>query len=297
MDTMVAFPKYSTFQYAPYTSLNEYQVCFPRPATSDAQGQLWIVYIHGGAWCDPRQDLRSFDPAREILLRSPSISKITAFASINYRLSPHSIEPQDPDDPTRNAIHPDHIQDVLSALAQLQQTYKFGERYILVGHSCGATLAFQVAMDRHWKQSASAEEVKPELSPPLAILAIEGIYDIPALVEYNRKEPYYRTFVTNAFGPDEGVWQAASPTSADLNTSWPSGRLVVIAHSREDELVEWQQVDLVLESLQKQDFNTESESRRMKLLELSGTHDQVWKEGAEVARAIEFTLKELEEFL
>jgi acetyl esterase/lipase len=289
---MGTWPKFYTFNYSPYTSLNTFQVCVPRPVTPDIKDNgIWIVYIHGGAWCDPDQDATTFNPAQDILLRSPSISHIAGFTSINYRLSPHSIKPQDPKDPARNATHPDHIQDVLSALAQLQLAHNFGERYILVGHSCGATLAFQVAMDRRREQAAITEEGVREVPPPIAILAIEAIYDLPALVKYNHKEPYYRTFATSAFGPDEEVWRAISPTSADLNTSWQCGRLIVIAHSHDDELVEWQQVDLILDSLQKQGFHTESKTRRMKLLELSGTHDQVWKEGVEVARAIEFTLE------
>jgi acetyl esterase/lipase len=295
MAAMGTWPRFQTFKYAPYTSLNTVQVCVPRPATPDIQEcGVWIVYIHGGAWCDPDQDATTFNPAQNILLRSPSISHIAGFASINYRLSPHSIKAQDPDDPARHATHPDHIYDVLSALAQLQQMYTFGQRYILIGHSCGATLAFQVAMGRHWEQARTVKMVQHEVAPPLVILGMAGIYDIPSMVEYNRKEPYYRTFVTSAFGHDEEVWREVSPTSADLNTSWPSGRLIVIAHSRDDELMEWQQVDLVLDSLRKQGFQTdELESRRTKLLELSGTHDQIWKEGIEVARAIEFTLKEL----
>ncbi|KAF1821223.1 alpha/beta-hydrolase [Dissoconium aciculare CBS 342.82] len=275
-------------RYAPHSALNTYQVCLPRPPSPESlEKRLWIIYIHGGAWCDPDQDATTFNPAQEVLLQSQNIEQIAGFASINYRLAPHSIKIPDPDDPSRHAVHPDHIQDVLAALAHVQQTYLFGERYILVGHSCGATLAFQVAMDRQWR----ATNLSNKIVSPLAILAIEGIYDLPALVEHNREIPYYRTFVTSAFRSDEAVWRSVSPTSADLNASWPTGKLVVIAHSRDDELVEWQQADLILQSLQGQNFH-DSGARKARVLELSGTHD-LWRGGVEVARAVEFTLKEL----
>ena len=282
--------------YSDESSLNTLQTCIPRPPSNDDQKLLWIVYVHGGAWCDPLQTASTFDKAQGQLLASPVVEHIAGFASINYRLSPaasHPRDPSNPSDPARNAHHPNHINDVLTAILYLQNTYQFDNRYILVGHSCGATLALQVAMKRYWgSQYESTLALEMNVAPPLAILGIEGLYDLPALVEYHDSEPLYRNFVESAFGPSKAIWQAVCPTSSDFNESWPDGKLIVIAHSREDELVEWQQPELILESLQTQGF-AESGKRRAKLLELSGKHDQVWQEGNEVARAIEWTVSEL----
>ncbi|EHY53845.1 Kynurenine formamidase [Exophiala dermatitidis] len=78
---------------------------------------------------------------------------IAGYASINYRLSPH--HQKAPQDPTktpkyelRDARWPDHIHDVVQAIAHLQQKYGFGENYLLVGHSVGATMAVLSTLSR-----------------------------------------------------------------------------------------------------------------------------------------------------
>ncbi|KAK3067178.1 hypothetical protein LTR53_016099, partial [Teratosphaeriaceae sp. CCFEE 6253] len=135
--------------------------------------------------------------------------------------------------------------------------------------------------------------------PPLAILGVEGLYDLPALVAYHAEEPAYRDFVTNAFGPAApGVWEAASPTSGQYGGSWDGGRLVVLAHSRGDELVEWEQVALMERALKAQGWGEGSEEeRRVEVLELRGRHDQVWEEGEELARAIGVAVEGVRELL
>ncbi|KXS97504.1 hypothetical protein AC578_4610 [Pseudocercospora eumusae] len=272
--------------YSDDSKLNTLQTCIPKPTSSNDQSRIWVVYVHGGAWFDPEQTATTFDKAQDILLKSPELHRIAGFASINYRLSPascHPTHPSNPADPARNATHPDHINDVLSAILHLQETYRFEHRYILV------------AMKRYWGLNyQSTQALELNVVPPLAICGIEGLYDLPALVKYHDKldQSLYRNFTEAAFGTSEQGWAAASPTQGDYKANWEDGKLVVIAHSREDELVEWEQAELMLSCLQKQGF-TESGDRRLKLLQLEGKHDQVWKEGQEVARAIEYTIKEL----
>lgn len=281
--------------YSNYSNLNTLQTCIPRPTSSRDPKRIWIVYVHGGAWFDPDQTAATFDKAQHQLLNSPIAEKIAGFASINYRLSPaptHPTNPSNPGDPARNARHPDHINDVLAAILHLQETYRFEDRYILVGHSCGACLAFQVAMKRYWgSQYESTLALELNVTPPKVILGIEGLYDLPALVKYHEKQPLYHNFTESAFGPNASEWAAVSPTQSDLNETWQGGELAVIAHSHTDELVEWEQPELMMKSLRSQGFE-DSGRRRAKLLELHGKHDQVWKEGDEVARAIEWTIKE-----
>ncbi|KFY42270.1 hypothetical protein V494_02489, partial [Pseudogymnoascus sp. VKM F-4513 (FW-928)] len=100
---------------------------------------------------------------------------------------------------------------------------------MLVGHSCGATLAFQVPI------TAPGGEALPV---PRCILGSEGIYDIPSLVARN-SHPAYREFVTAAFGDDESAWVAASPLLAHRDRDakdrlWEEVGIVFISHSEED---------------------------------------------------------------
>ncbi|TKA28682.1 hypothetical protein B0A50_03009 [Salinomyces thailandicus] len=280
-------------RYSDRSALNTLEYCLPQPWRSSRR--LWIIYIHGGAWQDPEIDASSFGNAQDLLMKSRELEHIAGFASINYRLSPypsHPRLPSDPSDPARNAHHPDHINDVLAALHYLQDTFHFSHEYLLVGHSCGATLALQVAMSRNWAaHRESTQASQPNVVPPVAILGVEGLYDLPALVENHSDQPVYKDFVANAFGPDEAQWAATSPTSGDYEASWPTGKLVVLAHSREDELVEWDQVDRMHRALRTQGFDEAQGDQRLKLVELSGKHDQVWQEGRELARAIQETVQ------
>ena len=116
------------------------------------------------------------------------------------------------------------MNDVLSALLHLQETFAFQDRYILVGHSCGATLALQVAMRRNWNVSHTPTS-RREVVPPVAVLAVEGLYDLPALVKCHSGEPVYKNFVTNAFGSDESIWQAVGPVSY-THLTLPTKRIV-----------------------------------------------------------------------
>jgi acetyl esterase/lipase len=291
------WPQYrNDIPYSNESRLNTIQTCIPRPTSAHDQKRLWVIYVHGGAWSDPKQSASTFDKAQHVLLQSPLSEHVAGFASINYRLSPRpwdASDPSNPGDPARNAQHPDHINDVLAAILTLQETYRFEDRYILVGHSCGASLVFQVAMKRYWgSQYESTPALELNVVPPRAICAIEGLYDLPALVQYHHAQPVYHNFVEAAFGPNKSQWSLASPVHGDYNDSWPDGELVVLAHSHADELVEWEQSELMRNALSLQGFE-DSGARKLKLLELKGTHDQVWEEGAEVARAIEYTIQEL----
>jgi len=223
---------------------------------------------------------------------------IAGLVSLNYRLSPHPDYPAPPSDPARNARHPDHINDILAAITHLQSLYPhLKDNYILAGHSCGATLSLQVAMSQatrpplpHSGSGNKDNGTKPY--PPLAIVGIEGIYDLPALVAYHTAHPIYETFAIGAFGPDREVWKDVSPTNGRFNESWSGGRLVLLGHSREDELVEWEQVELMEASLRKQGFGDGvGKQRVLEVLQLEGLHHGGWQKGGEVVKAIERALE------
>ncbi|MCJ1364075.1 hypothetical protein MMC16_003184 [Acarospora aff. strigata] len=244
-----------------------------------------ISYIHGGAWRDPTISSKSFDPALFFLLDHPVADTIAGFASINYRLSPypsHQNLPSLPDDAARNAQHPDHIQDVIAALAFLQNEYGFKDRYLLVGHSCGATLAFQVTMAR-WQSRNAAQ-----FSMPQGVLGLEGIYDLGALRDTHKNIPMYQEIIENAFG-SENVWADVSPTSGSFLKSWTNGKLAVLAQSVNDELVDQEQLDRMAVVLE---VNQSPDREDLKLA-LEGKHDDVWRNGWELAQSVATALQHL----
>jgi kynurenine formamidase len=274
-------------------------------------------FIHGGAWRDPLQDSQELQPAlSQLLTGNPStttLDHIAGFASINYGLSTDN-----GDDESLNVIHPQHVQDVLAALKWLGAEYNVGihdgalskekaRNWIAVGHSCGATIAFQLCMaySHPW---GSPEAGSWDGKPPVAVVGLEGIYDLPLLNQTHIDQPIYADFITSAFGPDQLVWREASPVHGHYKTALQEGgmKLLVLGHSAEDELVERQQVDVMQRCLEGQGWSTlnfpkegntsakeETLNRQLTLLELTGTHDEVWSEGTGVRTAIEVAVRYL----
>ena len=298
MSQVSEWPQYTEdIQYSEDSPLNTYETCLPRPA-DDNTDRYWFVYIHGGAWRDPEIDASSYRKIRDVLLASSVSDQIAGYASINYRLSSypsHPTNPSNPSDPARNAVHPDHVNDVLAAILHLQETYHFRDRYILSGHSCGTTLAFQVAMKRYWgSQYESTFALELNVEPPIAIVGLHGIYDIPALLSDFYPEPEYEDFIKAAFGSAdrEAISPAYGPPYHDYGESWSDGKVAVLAHSSEDELVNWKQTSMQADALRKSGFD-DTGAKRVHVCTLTGGHDEVWKNG-EAAKAIVLAVQELD---
>ncbi|OLL25691.1 Kynurenine formamidase [Neolecta irregularis DAH-3] len=132
--------------------------------------------------------------------------------SINYRLSPE-------------VTHPGHIKDVCASVKWLKQERRM-TRFIVCGHSAGATLAFQLA--------AQLQKEK-ENGGLVGIIGVGGIYDLNELVQ---EYPSYGIFVRNAFGDDEQIWREASPSQFYRPVSSVSVGLI---QSKDDELLTWKQ--------------------------------------------------------
>ncbi|KAL4752556.1 hypothetical protein BDW72DRAFT_64331 [Aspergillus terricola var. indicus] len=299
-----------TFPYGDH-DLQTVTVAKPYPAraplhaeNTDNESGYWVILIHGGAWRDPTQTSTSYlAPTLSILSSSESKSPssqsqhIRGLASISYRLSPHPSHPQDAsttmESHLRNAKHPEHINDIQLALSFLQRKYKFGKRYILVGHSCGATLAFQAVM-----ASLSVQGRKGPVNgyiAPLAILGMAGIYNLRLLRDSHRDISAYQEFIEGAFGADEKVWDAASPgvvRGEDGVEGWKEGRVVVLAHSKEDDLCDMEQSEGMKEFLEGWQGN--DQKRLVQSLVIQGRHDEAWEKGEELARGILFTIESLQ---
>ncbi|KAI8966160.1 alpha/beta-hydrolase [Daldinia sp. FL1419] len=242
-----------------------------------AKTKYWIVYIHGGAWRDPRITHETFAPVISRFLengRPLSALPIASWASLDYRLSPHPEFPQDPATTPANrfrgAKHPDHLDDVRSAIAFLQHRFGFGTRYVLVGHSAGACLAYQLLA-----RMSSVEDVRIEL--PAAVFGIEGIYDMTGLnVRFNGD---YAGFLEGAFGPQD-TWDEVAPMKcAGSYGDWYDG-LAVLGHSVDDELVDMPETEGMAERLEKDGVKV------LLVKDLTGPHDDAWQDGRGLAKTM-----------
>lgn len=229
-------------------------------------------------------DASCFKRTIAALSKSTVSQKIRGYASINYRLSPypdHAVNPSSAEDHSRNASHPDHINDVSEALIWLEKKYRISTGYLLVGHSCGATLTFQLPTS--YRGTA--------IPVPVVALGSEGIYDFETLVKTHESIQDYLNFITAAFGSSEAVWKDASPASSTTKTAaWQEATLVVISHSPEDELVDQIQADLMEQRIKRY---WDEEKRGVPLyipVPATGKHDDVWKTGDGLALVISQTL-------
>ena len=216
------------------------------------------------------------------LSKSSVMGSIAAFASINYRLSPypsHTSKPSSPDDPSRNVHYPSHLLDVAHALLYLDKEYQIGDRFLLVGHSAGATMAFEL---HNWYIPHSP------LPTPAGVLGVAGIYHFEAFLQAHNKIPVYKEIMENAF-PDRKLWERASPYRNRLpgHAKWEQAKAVIISHSDQDELVERAQPYYMMERVRM----TPHFKEKVHFIDASGSHDEIWQSGDILAGLITKSLK------
>lgn len=222
-------------------------------------------------------------------------SSIAAFASLDYRLGPHPEFPQDPaktpPSEYRGARHPDHVRDIRAAVAYLQRQYgPFGSRYVLVGHSAGASLALQLVVGQGEKAEAEAEQAADPLVPlplPRAIVGFEGVFDFRGLDA--RMGGGYAGFLAGAFGDDRAAWDAAAPMTlaGRYGERWQVGDggrgddgkvVAVLGWSPEDDLIDEPEIDGMAARLRRDGVEP------LLFKDLRGRHDEIWEDGRDVAR-------------
>jgi kynurenine formamidase len=179
----------------------------------------------------------------------------------------------------------------VKSLRFLQEKYKFGNNYIIVGHSCGATLACQaVVKDVVYSINSKIWEGVKLLK---GLIGLEGIYDIPALVKAHKDIPIYQECIERAFGLDKEISCLVSPTAGQFQKTWTECVLAIIAHSDEDDLVEKNQADLMKKVLEQWAGEDGIGGRKGVLLvdqEIKGKHDDIWKGGEGAFACIEKAL-------
>lgn len=164
--------------------------------------------------------------------------------------------------------------------------------HVLVGHSCGATLAFQ-ALQRSCTTN--------EFPAPRAIVGLAGIYDLRLLVDNHRDGPYadvYVSFVQGAFGEDREEWNRLSPTYF-ARKAMCSGRAILLVTAADDVLVEQQQREIMRRAILGLERTVESQvvDERRKdehcsyaEMSVQGGHDEMWLDGEKMVAAVQRVL-------
>ena len=267
----------------------------------------WHVHIHGGAWRDPALNATSIEPTvAHIFDGFDSASSIAGVASLNYTLSQFPTHPGDPydvvkdghSDVAREAVHPDHVRDIYHGFALLRSFGLNDRSFVLTGHSCGGALAFQAGLQPPSYYGIEGLEIIP---CPVAILGLNGLYDLAALVnslgaEHELLRQDYTNMLLSAFGTDERVWRAASPTYFDAALitrrvkQGQAPRLVLLDQSHDDQLVPMNQ-KLQLEATLREVVGL----RTLPGHRCTGKHAEPWQQGYVIGDSIRDVLAELQQ--
>lgn len=289
--------------------LQSYDVFIPNTGAQDAthdteeerRKKHWLVFIHGGYFHDLTVNSSAVVPSLEVLATPENqtflASRVAGVASLNYRLSadPGVQDPATtPADELETARWPDHLHDVLAALRDLDQRYRVAEDsagYVLSGHSVGAQMTFIAALQTVGEGAqdppansscAAAAPGPPPPPPPVALLGVSGIYDFPQIHTTN---PSYVNYTGNAM--DARYFGPASPAEHPARAYERLGlRAVVLAHSHDDGLVPWDQVE-TMDALMKQVPGLDN----YEIVTLEGAHNTIWSGGVQLAKAFRAVLE------
>lgn len=223
------------------------------------------IYIHGGAWRDPK---KTYDELAPVAESTPD----STFIGINYRLM---------------VKHPLHLTDVAKAIIYIVTKFQLQEKHLL-GYSVGATLILQLLQFKYHFNQASThydiccmDEATIGNSGSTAVLEelnqiednddlidkldtlikenkltfssikfLDGIYDLPELI---KEYPQYNEWVSEAY-PSHKLIQLNSLS----NQIHENGKLapatysstfkipkIYIVHSLQDELLSLKQTQLL----------------------------------------------------
>lgn len=150
------------------------------PKTSTADLPV-VVFFYGGAWSSGRRQDYAF--AAQALASRGCLAVVP-----DYRVVPE-------------VIYPSFVQDCAAAVRWAQDhAAQYGgdpRRILLVGHSAGAYMALQLALDERFLTAAGADPARIR-----GAVGLSGPYDF---------YPFVRPDAHDAFGPYKGDPQASQP--------------------------------------------------------------------------------------
>ena len=178
------------------------------------------------------------------------------------------------------------------------------KRWIVCGHSVGGTMAVMLGMDgtvgserdgegRKWEGGIWGKE--GGMDGLKAVVTLEGIYDFTACRDaHPQSRDIYDAFTTGAFGPEEeGGWERGNVLGCRRRIR-DGVEVVVVGHSRDDELVEWEQGQRLIEVLERE-REREGKGEVVRLVELEGKHAQIVKDGVAVGKCVDVAIAVLVE--
>lgn len=140
-----------------------------------------IVFLHGGLWV--ARDKREYVGWGDVFAARGYVTAV-----VNYRLS--SI--------TNDVRPPSHVADLALALRTLQDRQPSRlARFVLVGHSCGANMAAQLAQQ--------ADRFNVDDLHVVGVVGLGGLYD---LVQYARDFASWSTELEVTWGVDRATWES-----------------------------------------------------------------------------------------
>lgn len=162
--------------------------------------------------------------------------------------------------------------------------------WIVCGHSVGGTMAVMVGMDgmgageEEWERGVWGEE--GGMDGLKGVVALEGIYDFTACRDAHlRVRDVYDGFTTGAFGAEEeGGWERGNVLGCRRRVR-DGVEVVVVGHSREDELVEWEQGIRLIGVLEGERERV-GRGEVVRFVEVEGTHERVVKDGVAVGKCV-----------
>ncbi|TDZ21421.1 Kynurenine formamidase [Colletotrichum orbiculare MAFF 240422] len=282
LGTKMAAASQTTTYFYGSNALQSYDVYIPSTANdTTSSDKYWIVYLHGGFYRDFAQNSTTIKAAIASLEANSSdvlANQVAGIASLNYRLSAlPGVQPNNTHaSELQNARWPDHLDDAVAAIKDLGRRYPIDGRYVVGGHSVGAQISFFAAL----------ESLRGESMPkPAAVFGVSGIYDYPRL---HVSHPGYDYLVLNAMREDQLV--EASPALVDAEKYAALNlEAFVIAHSRNDGLVPWDQPEAIQATL----GGIPELASKTSLVELDGQHNEIWRGGVQLAKAFTETLARL----
>ena len=160
------------------------------------------------------------------------------------------------------------------------------KEWIIAGHSVGGTMALMLGLepksgDHRWGNETPMVGLR-------GVVSIEGIYDFVTLRDAHiSMREMYEAFTTGAFGPEgEGGWRRGDVVRCGRRVV-ENVDSVVVGHSREDELVEWQQAVDVMGVLRRDGKGAEV------LVEVQGKHQEIVTGGEGVGICVGRCVEEL----